>query len=301
MGLRNFIFVFFLLFMSKAALCASQETQELCAGLVGAVQPVPPYGCIDWSAMRLHAVGHGFSGSDMENPRRALRMAERAAKLDAFRNLLELFQNVRIDSRTEIRDYVTHNDTAYNRLAGVLTRTATEQREDLRQGGVRLRVSAALTGQVAAILWEIYPPADGVAMEVRPEGEPEKQAWQVRAPIRLGESVTSFSGLVVDARGLGFIPSLRPTLYAPDGLLYPVSEETVRSAVANGFAGYFREMDAALNSGRCGDAPLILRATALTTGGAGGLLLGQPGPYDLRMLLAKPGGPLSRAAVIIVY
>lgn len=264
-----------------------------------ALQPVPPHGFIDWSTMRLHAVGQGFA-AEPEGSGLGARMAGRAAVLDARRNLLELFKSVRVDSQTVVRDFMLQDDIAFNRLAGVLTRNALEERHELEAGGVEVRVSAPIGGDVAALLWELYPPKDISLKSLNKESFSQQNAvptWHVQEPIQR-ENAPDFTGLIVDARGLDFAPSLRPALYGPEGLLYPGVTTPLELAAREGYVRYFRDMEAAEASGRGGDAPLLVRASGLHQGNVSSLDLPSAAA---EALAASPNAPLSRAAVAIVY
>jgi hypothetical protein len=47
-------------------------------------------------------------------------MAERAAKADAYRNLLERVKGVRVEGETTVQDYIARNDVIRTRVDGVL-------------------------------------------------------------------------------------------------------------------------------------------------------------------------------------
>lgn len=258
---------------------------------------------IDWSAMRIYATGQGFSGNQARNSVLGKRMAERAALLDARRNLLELFLAVRVDSQTLVRDFFVQSDVAYNRLAGALVGSSLDELEERKDGGVEVRISAPLMGEVARALWELYPPETA---SVRPAGTSRRQVLQngptsaVRGPV-LRDASPGYTGIIIDARNLNFRPSLRPALYGPDGMLYPSSAVPRDLATQKGYACYFRDLETAAASGRCGDDPLVLRASRLHKGQNSSLELEQAAARQLQKLAGGAGAPLLQAAVTIVY
>ena len=77
------------------------------------VQQVPPTPepRAEWVPIKVTAKGGGAPPPTAVNQAQARLMAERAAKVDALRNLLEQAYGVRITSATTVRDFITQNDT----------------------------------------------------------------------------------------------------------------------------------------------------------------------------------------------
>lgn len=107
------------------------------------VQQTPESGG-EWTPIKLTAKGGGAPPARAINPAQARLMTERAAKMDAMRNLLEQAYGVTISSHTTVRDFVTQNDNirarvdAFIRGAKVID---TRYRED---GGVEVAMEIIL-------------------------------------------------------------------------------------------------------------------------------------------------------------
>lgn len=82
------------------------------------VQQVPPTPepRAEWVPIRLSAKGAGAPPASAVNQAQARLMAERAAKVDAMRNLLEQAYGVNISSHTTVRNFITENDTIRARV-----------------------------------------------------------------------------------------------------------------------------------------------------------------------------------------
>jgi len=267
------------------------------------LQPAPPFGAIDWSSMQLQATGQGFASNVATGTNLGRRMAERAALLDARRNLLELFLDVRVDSKTLVRDFVVRDDIAYNRLAGALVGCSLDELRELEGGGVEVRITAPLGGDIAQALWELYPPetaplddADDTNLQILEN----HRAPEMRRPVRKN-AAPGYTGLIIDARDLNFTPSLRPTLHGPQGLLYPTSRLSRDLAASKGFVAYYRNMHEAAAGMRSGASPLILKASRLHQGQTSALELENKAAELLRLLSGGENAPLLQAAVSIVY
>ncbi len=263
----------------------------------GLLQPLGQHAFMDWNSMRLSATGQGFPPTDQGNPRLAQAMAERAALLDARRNLLEALMAVRVDSTTTVRDFITESDVAVSRVNGVLHRNVTEELRPLDQGngGVQARISIPIAGELARELFAHLPQ---VGIETASQTEPTQPRWEMRAPITAAAEFPPFTGVIVDARGLGLEPVLRPRLLGPDGLLYPL-EVSPEAAAKRGFVAYFQSEEQALGSGRVGDAPLLVRARSLDEIGDG-LLLPDDQAAILRRIVELPDNFLHTCAVAVI-
>jgi hypothetical protein len=268
----------------------------LASAAPGLLQPLGQHAFMDWNSMRLSATGQGFPPADQGNPKLAQAMAERAALLDARRNLLEALMAVRVDSTTTVRDFITESDVAVSRVNGVLHRNVTEESRPLEQGygGVQARVSIPVAGDLAQELFTHLPQADTGTPTT---SEAEQSRWEMRAPITSADT-PPYTGVIVDARGLGLEPVLRPRLLGPDGLLHPL-DVSPEAAAARGFVAYFQSEEQALGSGRVGDAPLLVKAHALDANGDG-LLLPDEQAALLRRILELPGNFLHNCAVAVI-
>jgi hypothetical protein len=71
---------------------------------------------VDWKPVVIRAIGQGAPPARSVNAAQARIMTERAAKLDAYRNLLEESYGVNISSRTNVRDFILKNDSIKARV-----------------------------------------------------------------------------------------------------------------------------------------------------------------------------------------
>jgi len=121
----------------------------------------------------------------------------------------------------------------------------------------------------------------------------------VRKPQKTADQVAAaYTGLVIDARGTGFRPCLKPKLYSRAKLIYPGIYVDQRAAIRGGYVRYYNKLDRAQQSKRVGALPLTVKAEA-THGGLRNLELG-----DDEGLMGVIGGRaefLRQCGVAIVF
>ena len=261
------------------------------------LQPIGEFAVMDWGRMRLSATGQGFPPAAQGNLKLARTMAERAALLDARRNLVEALMAVRVDSVTTVRNFITENDVAVSRINGVLHRNVTEELRPLENWGVRARVSIPITGDLARELFAKLPGrGPSTAQEPPPPSTP---SYELRSRVSRDLAAPPYTGLIIDARGLGFEPVLRPRILGPDGALYPVNIPP-ESAALRGYAAYFLTPEEASDSGRLGDSPLLVPAERIGDASQGDLMLPEERATVLRRIMEQPGNFLENCRVAII-
>jgi hypothetical protein len=68
------------------------------------------------------------------------------------------------------------------------------------------------------------------------------------------------TALVIDARHAGFAPCLEPKIFVKGVLVYPGGDTDRGTAICNGYARYYRQLDSAEKSRYAGARPCIIKA-----------------------------------------
>jgi hypothetical protein len=112
--------------------------------VVPAPQPTaaPPAG--EWVPVTIRATGGGAPPARAANPAQARLMAERAAKMDAYRNLLEQAYGVNIRSNTTVRNFATQNDVIRSRVEAYIRGAKVLDTRHLEDGGVEVEMEVTL-------------------------------------------------------------------------------------------------------------------------------------------------------------
>lgn len=99
---------------------------------------------VEWVPVKITAKGGGVPPPNAISPAQARLMAERAAKMDALRNLLEQAYGVRIDSKTNVKDFITQSDSIRANVDAYIRGAKIIDTRYLSDGGVEVEMELVL-------------------------------------------------------------------------------------------------------------------------------------------------------------
>jgi hypothetical protein len=209
----------------------------------GVVQQIGMNGSVNFTQRTITATGIGMSGG-MGGRAGVIR----AAKLDALRNLLEVINGIALTSATSVENQMLASDVVKTRVEGIAKnyRMVGEPRY-YDDGSIEVTIEMSLDGPfLEAIL---------------PQGMGGGQ------PLSSAVPGVAYTGLIVDATGLGARPALAPRILNEDGQeVYGSSYVSREWAIKYGMVGYEKELESALSNDRVTDRPLV--AKGLNVAGA---------------------------------
>ena len=103
-------------------------------------------GEVNWTKNVIRATGIGAPNPDAPNLTVARVGSERAAKVDALRNLLEVAKGVRIDSETTVINAVAKNDIVKAKVEGFVSGARIIDKKYFSDGVVEVIVEAPIGG-----------------------------------------------------------------------------------------------------------------------------------------------------------
>ncbi len=234
------------------------------------------------------------------SPAQARLGAERAALLDAFRNLLSQVKGVQVDGARKMDDVMQANEVKA-RVEGVIKGYKIVNKRYFSDNGVEIDVEVPV-----ALLTDILDPdatqllaqpaskTPEKAIEKAPEKAPEKVAEKPAEP--KSDKLEEGTGLVIDARGLKLMPALMPRVLDETGKpLYSVDSLSPEARKTTGVAAYVQSLDEARKSLKAGEKPLVIKAAKAS--GADVLL-----PQEEAKKLVSMNPPfLAQGKVVIVF
>lgn len=247
-----------------------------------------PNGVINWSQGVVTAKGSGAPPTGVTILSQARIMAERAAKADALRNLLEAVKGVRVDADTTVENFTTKSDRVMTRVSGIVKGARVVDKRYLSDGGVEVTMAVNLTGELLAVMLQEVPPltAPLVPQPVIPpvekplppspprptkeakvtlpppvEGKKAAETPEVQAKIeeKLDLKKLDYTGLIVDARKLGLRPALIPKILNQRGeLVYSSRSLEQQELIRMGLVGYAKDVSAAAKNQRVTADPYVV-------------------------------------------
>ena len=255
-----------LLLLAQAGFCQNTVSMSEWVDKVG-------QGSVNWSAGYIEAVGIGAPPDRSIGKINARPMALRAAKVDAYRNILEIAKGVQVDARTTVRDFTVESDVVNTQVEGLVKGAQVVDQQYMSDGTVEVRLRMPLYGNLSQIVVPLaiekrkaVPPPAPVAPAPAAPATPVPAVTAPPAPPAPVAAV--YTGLVIDARTIGARPAMSPRIYDEDGKeVYGSANVDREYAVQQGMSGYARDLTSAQSNQRVTANPVTVKA--LKTGGAG--------------------------------
>jgi len=241
-------------------------------------------GSVNWSAGYIEAVGIGAPSDKSIGKANARPMAMRAAKVDAYRNLLEITKGVQVDSATTVKSFTVESDVINTQVSGLVKGAVVVDQQYMSDGTVEVRLRMPLYGNLAQIIMPL-------AM-AKPPVAPAPSAPEAPAPAAPAPAVTApaapaapvaYTGMVVDARGIQARPAMSPRVYDEDGKeVYGSANVDREYAVQQGMSGYARDLTAAQSNQRVTASPITVKALRTNGPGKSDLIISNADAQQIR-------------------
>jgi hypothetical protein len=207
-------------------------------------------GEVNWSSKTVTATGSGTFSNSSSNAAQARLGATRAAKMDAYRNLLEIVKGVNLSSQSTVGNAMTSTDIK-TKIEGVVKGAEVADTKYFSDGGVDVVLKMSLDGALAdAVL-----PAGSATASAAAAGD-------------------GYTGLIIDAKGLGASPALSPRVLDDGGKeLYSATIVSKDKLHDHGVAAYVKSLDAARAEKRAGAKPLVLKVAKVSGAGKADLVV----------------------------
>lgn len=274
------------LLMAPAGFC--QEWHEL-------IQKFPN-SKINWTRGVIQSTGIGAPPQSSIGKPNARPMALRAAKVDAMRNLLEATKGVRVDSRTVVKDFIVLSDTILAEVNGVVRGAAmVGEPKYLSDGTIEVIMELTLYGNFSQVILpprvveppsEVEPPHT-LSVPDKPyviPGQPWKPEPATMEPIPpVKTDIAIYTGLVVDARGLGARPAMAPKIMDENNVeVYGSAYVSREFAVQQGMSGYAKDLNTAKTNQRVANNPLVVKGIKTEGPGRSNIMISNADAARLR-------------------
>lgn len=250
----NIFFVVGLLALSACVMVNSAPTVFASGSVnvnVNVAQQEPS--AVNWNqGKNSDIVAVGISRSD----ERGMALAREAAIMAAQRNLVSLVQGLQINSETTMRDLIIESDVVNRKVTGVLRGAQIVEENAMPDGGYYVKMRVPLFGTSGSIAAAVMPSL--VSQKTTPFPEVDESAVEANADI-------GYTGVIVDASGLGLEPTFSPVIYDDGGrAIYGIENLQYDAVISEGMVGYSQSTSEGVE--RAGTNPLVVKAVEVRGG-----------------------------------
>ncbi|BCS87003.1 hypothetical protein [Pseudodesulfovibrio sediminis] len=264
----------------------------------GFVQYFDNGGTIAWGDGALTVV-RGMEKSPGSGKVTASPFAIRKATSLARKQLLGMIMATRIDSRQTVSSYLSGEAGVAAQVRGLVHNSLFTGPGIYDEGGT-VKVSETFRGNLADL---VFPKTIQFQSGIPPKLSTSLEKsfdFSDDEPLPAGDAA-SYTGVIIDARGLKIIPALAPVIYGQDGLgaygTFLVSRENV---VNKGLVAYAKRMDKPVLSSRVGKNPLIVKAMSTYGSWRTDLIIPTPMAQLVRAIMENDAIAANCRVVIVV-
>ena len=212
-----------------------------------------------WEQGTITAEGFGTPPAGAYGSKASI-MARRAAIVDAQRNLAEQVSGVQVDAETTVENFVISSDLVKTKVSALIKGAMVVEEQMMPDGAYRVVMSMPMYG-TQGLASAIMP---AIRDNTPPTPPPPVISATITTQIQMGGTYT---GVIVDAGGMGLKPSFSPVIYNTNGrAIYGVSNINYDQAISQGMVGYSASVSAAQTLPRVGATPLVIKAVQVRGG-----------------------------------
>jgi hypothetical protein len=282
---RNIMFprrtAFLSIFIASVLLFTAQSASAQLVGTVqDVIETVGTSGKINWTTGVITAAGIGTPPTPQPNTTQGRTMAEQAAHVAAYRNLIEAVKGVRVDATKTVENFMVDREVIRNGVNGIIQGATVMDKKYMNDGSVEVTIGMRLAGALTDMLL----PKNTSSMELSPQSV----------------DVKLYTGMVVDARGLGVRPAMAPKIMNEDGKeIYGLDYVSRDFAVREGLVEYIKDPTAAQTNPRVAENPLFIKVVKVSNESRVDLTISNA---DAALIqdIAQKSGLLEKCRVIVL-
>lgn len=231
---------------------------------------------VNWSTGYITASAIGVPPPNAVSAAQGRALAITAGTVLARTALLEIARGVVIDARTTVESAIATSSVTNQRVSGIIRGAQVARIRDLGDGSVEVTVTVAARGDFADLVLPKAPRPAPVQASAPPVPRP---------PVTRPPAAVTYTGLIIDARGLGVKPAMAPKVVSEGGQeVYGFSVVDRNWVIQQGMAGYSKDLAAAQAHERVTDRPVTLKAKAAAGASKTDVVISNA---DAEMLLAS--------------
>lgn len=224
-------------------------------------------GCINWTRGVIEAKGIGIPPKEVSGNTNFQKEALIDAELDASRKIFEIAKEVRIDGTTVVGTAALGDPAILSKILNMAKNAKVVKKEYLTDGTVKIGMEMNLRGGFAQlVLPKDIKPLDSIT------------------PVTVNKtSRKTYTGLVVDARGLDVRPEMVPKIVDENHQeVYGSAFVSREYAVQRGMSGYGKNIENMIHNRRVADHPLVVKGLRAVGSGHSQIVISNADASKLR-------------------
>jgi hypothetical protein len=224
-------------------------------------------GCINWTRGVIEAKGIGIPPKEVSGNSDFRKEALIYAELDASRKIFEIAKEVRIDGMTVVGTAALGDTAIFSKILNMAKNAKVVKKEYLTDGTVKIGMEMNLRGGFAQlVLPKDIKPLDSIT------------------PVTMNKtSRQTYTGLVIDARGLDVRPVMVPKIIDENHQeVYGSAFVSREYAVQHGMSGYGKNIENSVHNRRVADHPLVVKGLRAVGSGHSQIVISNADASKLR-------------------
>jgi hypothetical protein len=227
-----------------------------------AVAQTVGHGKVNWTDKTITTTGSGAPDLKAANVAVARLGAERAAKADALRNVIETVKGVRVSGAESAGQAMEQSPEIRTKVEGVVRNFEVVDTKYYSDGGVDVVVKVPLDSVLDALL----------------------PAKKDNAPSPADSAAGGPTGVIVNAKGLKVPPALAPRIVDDKGnQIYGADMVNHDALVQRGVVSYAKTVEQAQRDARVSGKPLVVKGVRVTQAGSSDVVIGSDDAAKLAM------------------
>lgn len=221
-------------------------------------------GCIDWTNGIIYATGMGVPNPKFPTKAQQRYSAMQAAKTVAMRNLLQMVENVYIDSTTTVKAGMLESDEIKTQVSGTVRQVEQfGKARTMSDGSVWVTMRMHLRDLYGIMVQNENMPTASGHTDAKEKNEAVKAPAKAKTGIQYGGMTSKvYTGVIINASGRGIVPAMSPKVYGKNGKEVYGSANVEREFVLeHGIVGYTKNVKKAQTNDRIGSNPLFIKGT----------------------------------------
>lgn len=252
---RPLALCFLVLFCGGALLTATADAGD--PHLIKAIGA----GMVNWSQGVVEAKGKAKPPESFRGNQQGRSLAVQNAVETARVNLFHTIEKIRVNADQQIGDVLRASNEIAEKLNDMIHHAKVISQKYLTDGTVEVTIQLSLYG---GFLQLMLPPDIKQIESVKPlprKRKPEKKIIDADAELNSAYKTERYTGLVVDARGIGITPAIAPRIVDENGEeVFGAKFASREFAVQQGMVGYTVALPPAVDDPRVADHPLVIKS-----------------------------------------